>query len=488
MTIDWDAAGGAATCSLVAAGTGLAAQVAVASAFTGQIWGVVGGTAGTLAGQALGQSLGCAGGTNDGFPDGINGIPGNICTEASFGCNLLLSYGSIPGNPQYLPCKKLISSVASGTYPNGTPKCTTTYVDCDGNIQTDDEAIEQLWPIQTSLLNGASCGSTSDPDPPLGPTTDIPPGGPGTDPDTTCGLAVTPIDSYINAAGGMSILYEACEVGDPVACTGCQRYWYHGPGQPTQPVPPEPITDPDGNPITPPPPDGTTPNHKLDEIKECACNPPAASITGGEFTFRAACDKDAEGNPLEQTLTLSSAGTLADAFQALANNQVQMMAMIQQHLLWKTPICEPEIPELQGDYRTISFRSDETSPFGKSRLRKRFKYRSESGTELGGVVDHWKDFVFTGGPVVVGHVGSSLGSPQVWAASIDEGKRVIRHAAGEAGIDPDQVGEWRIGGSDNPRYGVSDTMRVDTTGGYYWITARDGSNARPIVARDQPDP
>lgn len=484
MTIDWDAAGGAATCSLVAAGTGLAAQVAVASAFTGQIWGVVGGTAGTLAGQALGQSLGCSGGTNDGFPDGINGIPGGICTEAANGCNLSLRFGGIQGNPQYVTVRKLISSVASGTFPNGTAKCTTTWIDCDGNTKSDDESIRQLWPIKTVLINGDTCGSGPSPDPPLGPPTTIPPGSPGTDPDTTCGLTMTPIDSYINAAGGMSILYEACEVGDPVACTGCQRYWYHGPGQPTQPVPPEPITDPDGNPIPPPPPDGTTPNHKLDEIKECACNPPAASIAGGQFTFRAACDKDAEGNPLEQTLTLSSAGTLADAFQALANNQVQMMAMIQQHLLWKTPTCDKERPELKGEWRTISFRSDETSPYGKSRLRKRFRYRSESSAELGSVVDYWKDFTFTSGPVCVYHKGSSVGTPQVWAASIDEGKRVIRHAFGEAGINPDQVGEWGTSSSDNPRYGVSDTMRVDTTGGYYWITARDGSNARPIVAQD----
>ena len=116
-------------------------------------------------------------------------------------------------------------------------------------------------------------------------------------------------------------------------------------------------------------------------------------------------------------------------------------------------------------------------------MRKRFKYRSQSGLDLGAVVAHWKDFSFSAGPITVGHTGSALGSPQVWAASIDEGKRVIRHAGGEAGIDPDQVGQWRVGGSDNSRYGVSGAMRVDTTGGYYWITARDGSDARPIVAR-----
>jgi hypothetical protein len=29
---------------------------------------------------------------------------------------------------------------------------------------------------------------------------------------------------------------------------------------------------------------------------------------------------------------------------------------------------------------------------------------------------------------------------------------------------------------------VSGTMNVDTTGGYYWITERDGSSHRPVVA------
>ena len=147
----------------------------------------------------------------------------------------------------------------------------------------------------------------------------------------------------------------------------------------------------------------------------------------------------------------------------------------------------PETPVIEGEYRTISFRSDETSPYGKSRLRKRFKYRSQSGLDLGAVIDHWKDFTFTAGAVIVWHSGSNLGSPKVWAASIDEGKRVIRHAGGEAGIDPDQVGKWGVSGSNHARYGVPGTMKVDTTGGYYWITARDGEDGRPIVGRVRSD-
>ena len=165
---------------------------------------------------------------------------------------------------------------------------------------------------------------------------------------------------------------------------------------------------------------------------------------------------------------------------SIINRLDVMQDMFQQHLAWRTPTCRTR-PQLQGDWRTISFISDETSPYGKSRLRKRLRYRSLSGVGLGEVIDHWADFTWTAGPVCVIHSGASWGTPQVWASTADEGKRVIRHAAGESGIDPDQVGQWTISGSSSSRVGVSGTMRVNQSGGYYWITARDGSENRPIV-------
>ena len=148
----------------------------------------------------------------------------------------------------------------------------------------------------------------------------------------------------------------------------------------------------------------------------------------------------------------------------------------------KQPICN-ERPVREGEWRTISFRSEETSPFGSGRLRKRFRYLSVSGIGLEQLVDYWAGFSFEAGPVIVSHIGASWGEPKVWASTADEGKRVIRHAGGEAGLDPDQVGKWQVSSSRNPRFGVSGTMNVDTTGGYFWITARDGSSERPIVAK-----
>jgi hypothetical protein len=202
-------------------------------------------------------------------------------------------------------------------------------------------------------------------------------------------------------------------------------------------------------------------------------------VDEGSFLFTAPCDEDDNGNPLTQRYLFAK----SSFNQRLLNHQIALMDMLQQHLNWKTPTCDgDDYEESEGDWRTVSFRSDQTSPYGKSRLRKRFRYRSTSGWTYDAIINHWKDFVWESGPVVVKHLGSSWGSPQVWAATADEGKRVIRHAAGEAGFDPDQVGRWSISGSRSPRLGVSDTMRVDTTGGYYWITSRDGSDNRPIVA------
>lgn len=120
-------------------------------------------------------------------------------------------------------------------------------------------------------------------------------------------------------------------------------------------------------------------------------------------------------------------------------------------------------------------------------LRKLFRYRDQSGEPLEAHTEHWRGFVWEAGPVCVIHKGASWGTPQVWAASIAEGKRVIRHAGAIAGVDPDQVGEWIVTGSNHPRYGRSGRMRVKPLrGGFLSVTKRDGASGLPEVAR--PDP
>ena len=197
------------------------------------------------------------------------------------------------------------------------------------------------------------------------------------------------------------------------------------------------------------------------------------------FTLTAPCDKDDEGNPFTYQIDFP-----AESYsQRMISWQIAQADLLQQHLNWKTPICSHETPSTEGVFRTISFRSDQTSPYGKSRLRKRFRYRCLSGNDDNTLVDHWKDFSFEGGPHRVRWTGPTWRSPEVWAASPAEGKRVIQHAADEAGVGPLEAGGWSTRLSGSGRQGVPGTMRVDTTGDYYWITARDGSDARPRVAK-----
>jgi len=202
-------------------------------------------------------------------------------------------------------------------------------------------------------------------------------------------------------------------------------------------------------------------------------------IPGTTYELTGVCEEvDGNGNQPTAQFPVAPAKNLG----AIINRLDTIDQMLQQHLEYKTPTCGKR-PQLQGDFRTINFIADEPSGTHGDRPRKRFRYRSTSGASLGQVVDHWADFVWQAGPVCVQHADASWGTPQVWAASADEGKRVIRHAAREAGIDANQDGRWIVGGSTSPRVGLPGTMRVNTMGGYYWITARDGSAGRPIVAR-----
>ena len=198
------------------------------------------------------------------------------------------------------------------------------------------------------------------------------------------------------------------------------------------------------------------------------------------YQMPAPCDVDEEGNPLVWTGSIPP-----QAFQKATLDRLDALSnQMAQHLAWKTPICGDVPVDVEGEWRKISFRSDEVSPYGKSRLRKYLRYRSMSGIGLGDLVDHWKTFTWTSGATRVRHSGASWGTVEVWASSLDEGKRVIQHAAREAGIDTAKAGRWTDRVSSSTRLGVSLLMRVDTRKGFYWISMRDGSDNRPIVATE----
>ena len=125
---------------------------------------------------------------------------------------------------------------------------------------------------------------------------------------------------------------------------------------------------------------------------------------------------------------------------------------------------------------------------GTKPLRKTLGYRDLNGHTLETHTDHWRDFVWQAGPIVVTHEGAAWGKLQVWAASAEEGKRVIRHAGDIAGVDPDIDGEWIIHTAHNSRYGRTGSMRVKPLGsGAVSVTMRAGSGGLPEVVVPNPD-
>lgn len=169
---------------------------------------------------------------------------------------------------------------------------------------------------------------------------------------------------------------------------------------------------------------------------------------------------------------------------AIGARVTALNAQIEQHLLWKTPTCGPDRPELLGDWVTVRFESLEISPQGTRPLRKLFRYRSQSALDLGQKAAYWESFTWNAGSVCVQHKGAWWGTPQCWAENADEGKRVIRFAGLEAGIDPDQSGEWVISGSSDPRFGMPGTMQVAKVQGLEWVTSRQGPSGLPLLTVD----
>jgi hypothetical protein len=125
---------------------------------------------------------------------------------------------------------------------------------------------------------------------------------------------------------------------------------------------------------------------------------------------------------------------------------------------------------------------------GERPLRKTFNYKDLNGHTLETHTDHWREFEWQAGPIVVTHQGARWGRLQVWAATAEEGKRVIRHAGEIAGVDPDAEGEWFTHAAQNSRYGQLGTMRVRPLGkGAISVTKRSGPDGLPQIVQPTPD-
>ena len=189
----------------------------------------------------------------------------------------------------------------------------------------------------------------------------------------------------------------------------------------------------------------------------------------------AACDKKADGTPETFSINFPEENfnnRVLTALDAIVDFQ-------QQFHFWKDPTCDGTPTPVSGDPVTVNWISDEPSSISGDRLRKRFVYFDQSDSTLLQTVEHWHDFVWTSGPVIVFAKGTALGKPEVWASSEEEGKRVINHAAAITGADMTNV-EWVITSPRSSRYGLTGTMRVmRDVKGVLGVTKREGPSGKP---------
>jgi hypothetical protein len=208
----------------------------------------------------------------------------------------------------------------------------------------------------------------------------------------------------------------------------------------------------------------------------------ARTYPGLIYRMVSVCEKNAAGEPISESVDVPIPQlTAPDAQLARLDAIVELLQAAKN---FKQPVCPPDRPALLGDWVTIRFESIENSPQGTRPLRKLFRYRSQSALDLGQIAAYWENFTWNAGPVCVQHKNASWGTPQCWAENVDEGKRVIRFAGLEAGIDPDAVGEWVISGSSDPRFGMPGTMQVAKVEGLDWVTSRQGPSGLPLLTVD----
>ena len=209
---------------------------------------------------------------------------------------------------------------------------------------------------------------------------------------------------------------------------------------------------------------------------------PAPEWPDTAYAIQGICETVADGDIQPILQTPVKGGVFAPT---VINRLDALTVLLQYHLSLKTPICTPAKPALEGQWVTTQWESDEKMVDSGRRLRKLFRYRTKSARDLGQLSAYWESFTWTSGPVVVFHKGAWWGTPQVWASSEDEGRRVIRFAAAEAGLDPDKTGEWGTSSSRAARYGMPGTMRIKQFEGFPWVAKRDGPEWPNMLAKQR---
>lgn len=108
----------------------------------------------------------------------------------------------------------------------------------------------------------------------------------------------------------------------------------------------------------------------------------------------------------------------------------------------------------------------------RSTLQKRLSYRLPDDGQNGygnveSMAAHWSGFTWQCGPVIVKWLSNTYPQVQVWASSVGEGQRVVRHALSHMGAD-ETDGEWQTTVCSSSRYGRIATVKATV------VTARNG--------------
>ena len=119
-----------------------------------------------------------------------------------------------------------------------------------------------------------------------------------------------------------------------------------------------------------------------------------------------------------------------------------------------------------------------------ARRIKRLTYRVDESTDLVALSAHWRGFSFDAGSVVCCW-GGDWGEVQVWASTVEEGIRVISHAAASPGsvvpAPPHPSGVLNVYQAKQGRNGKAGRFEVATVADCPFVTSRRGSSGPPLV-------
>ena len=398
------------------------------------------------------------------------------CQCAEVGGQLFLDWLDAAGNRTKLSNSELVEAklIKDSAIADGIASCNWVTVAGEDKIATYDiqDGGHPLWYI-VPTLNTECCGDTP------APVAPQPYPAPYVFPEpNTFGRysTVQLIDSCIDRYNFLQNFYKVCEwhEGD-TSPVYCYFYW-------------ESIN-------------GPYVYQDVASFEGFACNPEYApphphaappvvqgggggvsSLSAVTYTLDAGCSYNQETEDFDTKFTYDVEAT-DDGIVGMARRIDALAWMINNSGLIPYTTCGSTKPVLEGQWVTTRWESDKKMDHSGRRLRKLFRYRTKSTRDLGQLSAYWEDFTWHAGDVIVWHEGAWWGSPKVWAQSAEEGKRVIRHAASEAGIDPDQVGRWKSGSSHSPRYGMSGNMRILKKEGFPWVASRSGADYPNYLAQ-----